>query len=67
MLILPLGFLKNRKQKLVIKNKDRFGHITLAMTERYAHLASKNSQRTVATLENFLSQSKDWEVIDLNR
>ena len=67
MLILPLGFLKKRKQKLVIKNKDRFGHSTLAMTERYAHLAPNNSLRTVATLENFLGQSKDWEVFDLNR
>ena len=42
------------------------GHSTLAMTERYAHLAHKNSMRTVATLENFLNQSKDGEVINLN-
>jgi hypothetical protein len=32
--------------------------------ERYAHLASKNSQRMVATLENFLNRS---DVIDINR
>ena len=42
--------------------KDRLGHSTLAMTERYAHLAPKNSQRTVATLENFLNQ----KVIKIN-
>jgi hypothetical protein len=41
------------------------GHSTLTMTERYAHLAPKNSQRTVSTLENFLSQSKDGEVIHI--
>jgi hypothetical protein len=34
------------------------GHSTMAMTERYAHLAPGNSERTVKTLENFLSQSK---------
>ena len=32
--------------------------------ERYAHLASKNSQRMVVTLENFLNRSG---VIDINR
>jgi len=47
--------------------KERMGHSTITMTERYAHLAPSNSQRTVATLENFLSQSKGGEVIDLNR
>jgi site-specific recombinase XerD len=47
--------------------KERLGHSTLAMTERYAHLAPSNSQRTVATLENFLNQGKDGEVINLNR
>jgi hypothetical protein len=61
----------NQKSRAVadptLGNKDRLGHSTLAMTERYAHLAPSNSQRTVATLENFLSQSRDWEVIDLNR
>jgi len=36
--------------------KECLGHSTLAMTERYAHLAPKNSQRTVATLEKFLAQ-----------
>ena len=44
--------------------KDRLGHSTLAMTERYAHLAPKNSQRTVATLENFLSQSEKIIYVD---
>jgi integrase len=42
--------------------KERLGHSTLAMTERYAHLAPSNSQRTVATLENFMNQG---EVIDI--
>jgi hypothetical protein len=44
--------------------KDRLGHSTLAMTERYAHLAPKNSQRTVATLENFLNQSEKFIYMD---
>jgi site-specific recombinase XerD len=47
--------------------KERLGHSTLAMTERYAHLAPKNSQRTVKTLENFLSKSKEGEVVNIIR
>jgi hypothetical protein len=43
------------------------GHSALAMTEWYAHLAPSNSQRTVATLENFFSQFENEEVIDINR
>jgi len=48
-----------------IKGKKR-EHSTLSMTERYEHLAPTNSQRKVATLENFLSQGKDGNVIDIN-
>jgi hypothetical protein len=44
----------------------KLGHSTLSMTERYEHLAPKNSHRTVATLENFLSRGKDGDVIDIN-
>jgi len=47
--------------------KDRLGHTTLAMTERYSHLAPKNSQRTVATLEKFISQVKESDLIDISR
>jgi len=35
--------------------KDRLGHSTMAMTERYSHLAPDNARRTVKTLENFLN------------
>ncbi len=28
------------------------GHATLAMTERYAHLAPKNAEKTVKTIED---------------
>jgi integrase len=47
--------------------KERLGHSTLAMTERYAHLAPTNSQQTVAVLENFINQDKNGEVIDISR
>ncbi len=39
--------------------KDRLGHSTMAMTERYSHLAPENSKRTVKILENFLNHSED--------
>jgi site-specific recombinase XerD len=38
--------------------KERMGHSTMAMTERYAHLAPENSERTVKTLENFRKSSE---------
>ena len=38
--------------------KERMGHSTMAMTERYAHLAPENSERTVRTLENFRKSSE---------
>lgn len=38
--------------------KDRLGHSTLAMTERYAHLAPENSKQTATVIENFFNQSK---------
>jgi site-specific recombinase XerD len=41
--------------------KERMGHSTMAMTERYAHLAPKNAERTVKTLENFRKSFKSNE------
>jgi len=39
--------------------KDRLGHSTLAMTERYSHLAPENSKKTVETLEKLLKDNFD--------
>jgi len=36
--------------------KERLGHSTMAMTERYSHLAPENQRGTVKTLENFINQ-----------
>lgn len=36
--------------------KERLGHSTLAMTERYSHLAPENQRGTVKTLEKFINQ-----------
>ena len=47
--------------------KERLGHSTMAMTERYSHLAPKNKEKTVTTLENFLNKSEGRDVIDINR
>lgn len=48
--------------------KECLGHSTLTQTERYAHLAPQNSQRTVATLEKFLGQpAKNDNVITINQ
>ncbi|MBW1848538.1 MAG: site-specific integrase [Deltaproteobacteria bacterium] len=46
--------------------KDRMGHATLTMTERYSHLAPENAQGTVKALENFFSQSKSDEIVNIN-
>jgi len=53
-----------KKQGYCDPKKEPLGHSMLEMKERYAHLALKNSQRTVATLENFFNRS---DVIDINR
>jgi site-specific recombinase XerD len=45
--------------------KDRLRHSTMAMTERYSHLAPENSKQTVNAIENFLSHSQKESVIDL--
>jgi len=42
-----------KKQGYCDPKKEPLGYSMLEMKERYAHLALKNSQRTVATLENF--------------
>ena len=39
--------------------KERLGHSTIAMTERYSHLSPGNAKRTVETIENFISQGKE--------
>jgi integrase len=38
--------------------KDRLGHSTMAMTERYSHLAPENALGTVKTIENFINNQK---------
>jgi integrase len=44
--------------------KDRLGHSTMAMTERYSHLAPENSKQTVKVIENLLNTSKNENVTD---
>ena len=39
--------------------KDRLGHSTLAMTERYSHLAPDSGKRTVEKIENFFNRSRE--------
>lgn len=39
--------------------KDRLGHSTMAMTERYSHLAPENSRQTVNVIENFISRTEE--------
>lgn len=46
--------------------KDRLGHSTLAMTERYSHLAPENSKRTVSVIEDFMKKGKGAEVINMS-
>ena len=49
------------------KVKERLGHGTLAMTERYAHLAPGSDRGTVKTIENYIYQSKNGKVVDIIR
>jgi integrase len=46
--------------------KEMLGHSTMAMTERYSHLAPENSKRTVKVLEDFLNPPKA-EVLSINK
>ena len=39
--------------------RDRLGHSTLAMTERYSHLAPDSGKRTVEKIENFFNRSPE--------
>jgi integrase len=39
--------------------RDRLGHSTLAMTERYSHLAPDSGKRTVEKIENFFKQPQE--------
>ena len=41
--------------------KERLGHSSLQMTERYAHLAPDSGRKTVEKLENFLKESQGAE------
>jgi integrase len=48
--------------------KERLGHSTMAMTERYSHLAPGNAEQTVKTIESFLNQPEsenDTEIKEL--
>ena len=48
--------------------KDRLGHSTLAMSERYSHLAPENSQGTVKVIErivNRLTEPEDEKIVKL--
>lgn len=47
--------------------KDRLGHSTLAMTERYSHLAPENSERTVKVLEKLLEETNGKPLIKLKK
>jgi site-specific recombinase XerD len=46
--------------------KERLGHSTMAMTERYSHLAPGNAEQTVRTLEKILNSDENSTVVDLN-
>jgi integrase len=39
--------------------KERLGHRSISMTERYSHLAPEAGRGTVAVLENFLNSSEE--------
>jgi len=47
--------------------KDRLGHSTIAMTERYSHLAPENSERTVKVLEKLLEETNSKPLIKLKK
>jgi integrase len=46
--------------------KERMGHSTMAMTERYSHLAPGNARQTIKTIESFLSQSEQESKFNIN-
>jgi integrase len=46
--------------------KERMGHSTIAMTERYSHLAPGNAEQTVKTIESFLNQSEPGSKFNAN-
>jgi site-specific recombinase XerD len=45
--------------------KDRLGHSTMAMTERYSHLSPGNAEQTVKTIEDFLDQPESEKKIEI--
>ena len=55
-----MGIFGDREREKV---KERLGHSTMAMTERYAHLAPENQKRTVQTIEKMISNKGDGENI----
>ena len=47
--------------------KERLGHSTLAMTERYSHLTPGNAKQTVRTLEKIIDSEENSSVVELNK
>jgi len=48
--------------------KERLGHSTITMTERYAHLAPENAQQTVKTIEKIFKKTsaEDATIVNLD-
>ena len=47
--------------------KELMGHTTLAMTERYSHLAPDTLRRAVKAMENGIAKARKRKVVTLHR